>query len=257
MHARSPDMAAVADTWHHIGYERLVENVERFVEMTGALDETELRATVPGSNWSVIDTVGHIATVWQRCTVNRRRATTWDLVAAENAADLAAIDLDVDVLIDDIRSHTKLMERALELPVDLELAFHAGQTLTVAGGWGNALNELHVHGDDVRRAVGCPWAFEVADTEPFWRYSLRVLPGFLTAYGASASDRWLLDFGYETGPVRVRFDHGAVHVDEAGPYVPDVVVRGDPSELGLAMAWGRRETTDPMVSEFASRVAPT
>ncbi len=52
----------------------------------------------------------------------------------------------------------------------------------------HALNELHVQGDDIGRAIGTSWWFDPADTEPFRRFTLDTLPGFLTPHGASAAE---------------------------------------------------------------------
>jgi uncharacterized protein (TIGR03083 family) len=239
--------------WHHHGIERVAHHVSRLVALVRDLDDEQLAAPVPESDWTVVETFAHVVTVWQRYTVNRERAATWDGVAVNNASDLATVALDVDALAAELTMHTELMAAATAYPVDALLEFHSGQMITLAGGWGNALSELHVHGDDIARAVGRTWAFDDADTEPFWRYTLRSLPGFLNDRGRAATDRWEFDLGYESGPVRIRFDHGDVHIDEAGDDAADVTVAGPAADLTLALFWNRRPASDARVAEFASR----
>ena len=238
--------------WHRYGAERTAHHVDRLIEMVQTLDDVDLAAQVPGMKWTAQDVFAHVVTVWRRYTVNPERADTWRDVARANATDLAGIDHDLDFLIEDLRVQTATMLAFPDrVPPTMPLPFHAGQTLTLAGGWGNALNELLIHGDDIARATGRQWTFDAADTEPFWRFTSLALPGFLSDRGRAADDRWLLDFGFETGPVRLRFLRGDVLVDEPGE--ADFVVAGDPVEITLAMPWRRRPTTDPAMIEFNTR----
>jgi uncharacterized protein (TIGR03083 family) len=251
------DGAALALHWHHHGATRVVDLSERFVELVSELDEEELARPVPDLDWTVIDVVAHVATVWRRYTVDPARAATWHDVAVANAADIVAIGHDTEPLLEEIMTHTSLMAMApATLEPDALRPFHAGQSLTLAGAWGNAVNELLVHGDDVARATGRTWRVEAADLEPFWRYTTSVMPGFMTARGRAAHDRWTLDLGFASGPVRLRFDGGALHVDEPGEWRPDHVVSGDAALVTLAMPWRRRPPSSASVAEFASRIEP-
>lgn len=243
--------------WHHHGATRVTELSGQFVDMVRGLSESQLRASVPGLDWSALEVVAHVTTVWRRYTVNRRRAATWADVAVENEADVRAAEADPAALLQEIEQHMALMASAPEVIAPTsQVDFHAGQTFTLAGAWGNAISELLVHGDDVSRAAGCAWTVPSADLEPFWRYTTPILPGFLNDRGRSARDRWLLDFGFESGPVRLRFADGLVLVDEEGDFDPDYVVRGDAADVTLAMPWRRRPLSDPAMKEFAERVEP-
>jgi uncharacterized protein (TIGR03083 family) len=238
--------------WHTHGAARAAFYTDRLIDFVESLDPEELAAGVPDMPWTAIDVYAHVVTVWRRYTVNPQRAADWRGVARENAADLGQIGRDVPALSRELREHMQRMLTYPDLvPADAQLPFHAGQTLTLAGSWGNALNELLIHGDDISRATGRDWEFDPADTEPFWRYTSSALPGFMSDHGRDAQDRWLLDFGFASGPVHLRFDRGRVTVDEPGP--PDYTVSGDPAAITLAMPWHRRKTTDPAVVEFNSR----
>jgi uncharacterized protein (TIGR03083 family) len=240
------------DHWHRYGAERTSHHANRLIAMVQELDDAELAATVPGMRWTAQDVFAHVVTVWRRYTVNPERAETWRDVARANAKDLASINHDLDFLIEDLRAQTATMLTfADRVPPTMPLPFHAGQTLTLAGGWGNALNELLIHGDDIARATNRQWDFDAADLEPFWRFTSGAWSGFLSDHGRTADDRWLLDFGFGDGPVHIRFIHGEVRMDEPGE--PDYVVAGDPVEITLTMPWRRRPTTDPAMLEFIAR----
>lgn len=241
--------------WHGHGAERVAHHVERFCALARGLEPDELAVPVPGMDWNVLDVVAHVATVWRRYTVDPRRAATWAEVASTNADDLAGIDHDLPFLLGEIEQHTATMALAADaVEPDTPLPFHAGQHLTLAGAWGNAIDELLVHGDDIARATGRPWSVEPADMEAFWRYTVEVLAGFLTDRGRAARDRWTLELGFDTGAVRLRFDAGSIHVDESGDWPADHVVVGDAAEIALAMAWRRRPPTTPEMEEFSRRV---
>lgn len=246
------------DRWHHLGAQRVVAHSARLHELIRSLEPSDHAAPVPGLDWTVADVVAHLASVWRRYTVDRSRATTWAGVATANAQDITDMGRDVAALVADMEGNVALMAAAPDLvdPAAL-LEFHAGQHFTLAGAWGNALNELLVHGDDIARAVGASWAIDDADLEPFWRHTSAILPGFLTDHGRAATDLWELRLGFESGPVRLRFDHGALHVDEPVPgdeRSPDHVVEGAAAAVTLAMPWRRRPSDDPSVQEFCRRV---
>lgn len=248
------DAVTNRDHWHHEGAHRVAEVTERLVALVTSLDDDELTRQVPGMTWTAHEVFAHVVTVWRRYTVNPTRSATARGVARENAADLASIDHDLDGLVAELRRQTEAMLRLPDLvPPDTRLPFHAQQALTLAGGWGNALNELLIHGDDIARATSRAWAFDPADTEPFWRWTTTTLPGFLTDRGAAANDAWRLELGYRTGPVHLRFSGGDVAIDQPDP-TPDYTDTGDAVQVTLTMPWRRRPTDDPTMLEFNSRI---
>jgi hypothetical protein len=115
----------------------------------------------------------------------------------------------------------------------------------MAGGWGNALSELLVHGDDIARATGATWTVDADDLEPFWRCTMRVAGGWLTPAGLVARARWEIDLGFASGPVRLGVADGAVRVDPDDWAAPDHVLAGAADEVTLTVPWRRRPTRDP------------
>lgn len=250
-----PGTAAHLAHWHRYGWERLEHHTRRFVEMVRGLDDDQLAVAVPDSDWCVVEVVAHVASVCRRYTVNRERAGDVAELTEHNRADVEAIGTDVDDLTADLLAQVAAMAVFPDLlEPSMELDFHAGQQLTLAGGWGNALSELLVHGDDIARATGVDWTLDGADLEPWWRFTLRALPGFLNDEGRRAADRWTLDLGFDSGPVRLRFDHGAVHVDESGSWQADHHITADPVLFSLTVPWRRRPADDPEVTLLLDRL---
>lgn len=237
--------------WHRYGYDRVVAHTARFADMVRALDAAQLRAPVPQSDWCVAEVVAHLASVWRRYTTDRARAGDAAALATQNAEGVAAMGTDVDALLLDMSLQLELLGPVVEhVPPATTFPFHAGQVITMAGGWGNALSELLVHGDDIARAAGVAWTVDGADLEPFWRYTMRVAGGWLSPAGEVASARWDVDLGFASGPVRLAFDAGRVSVDpvDAGP--PDHVLTGDAALVTLTVPWRRRPADDPAAQQL-------
>lgn len=251
-------MTTALEHWHRYGWERTSAVAVDFVAFVAAHDAEQLDRPVPDMDWRAIDVVAHVASVFRRYTVNPERAAEAADVARQNAADIEAIDESLDELLEDITAQVALMETAIAMvePVH-EFPFHAGQPITLAGGWGNAIGELLAHGDDISRATGEPWTVDGADLEPLWRFSTRVLPAWLTPEGQAATETWELDLGFVSGPVRLRFDHGAVLVDEDVPDgKADHVLEGEATATTLAVPYQRRPIDDPTLARFASYLLP-
>lgn len=243
--------------WHREGFERGTANTERFVALVSGLDADQLASPVPGLDWRAIDVVAHVASVYRRFTVNRRRASDFREVAQHNADDIAEIGTDADALTADMLAQLELMGSVVDQIDPSHLfEFHAGQPITMAGGWGNMIGELLAHGDDIARATGATWTVDAGDLEPFWRYTSQVMPGWFTEAAKTATDRWELDLGFASGPVRLRFTGGGLARDEPGPWNPDHVVAGDPVAITLAVPYRRRDSDSPEVLALGRRIEP-
>lgn len=251
-------MTTALEHWHRYGWERTTAVAADFVAFVASHDADQLDRPVPDMDWRAIDVVAHVASVFRRYTVNPERAVDAADVARQNAADIDEMDESVGTMLDDITAHVALMEAAIAMVEPAhEFPFHAGQPITLAGGWGNAIGELLAHGDDISRATGEPWTVDGADLEPLWRFSTKVLPGWLTPEGQAVTETWELRFGFASGPVRLRFDHGAVLVDAEVPGgEPDHVIEGEATATTLAVPYQRRPADDPAVARFASYLLP-
>jgi len=244
--------------WHRYGWERTTAVAADFVAFVGSHDAEQLDQPVPDMDWRAIDVVAHVASVFRRYTVNPERSADAAEVAEQNAADIDAVDESLDDLLADITAQVALMEAAIDLVgPDHEFPFHAGQPITLAGGWGNAIGELLAHGDDISRATGEPWTVAGADLEPMWRFTTRVLPGWFTPEGRSASETWELRLGFASGPVRLRFDQGAVFVDDEVPAgETDHVIEGEATATTLAVPYKRRPADAPTLARLGTYLVP-
>lgn len=241
--------------WHTYGFERAVLHTDRFCALARSLRPDQLALPVDGLDWRVIDVVAHVTAVYRRYTVNPRRATDRFDVARHNAEDLADLDLDVDALTDDMVSQLETLGGFIEhVDPTREFPFHAEQPITMAGGWGNMLGELLAHGDDIARTVGLEWTMDGADLEPLWRYSTKVLGGWLNDAGRREHSVWELDLGFASGPVRIRFTGGGVAVDEDDDAPVDHHITGDAFETALVVPYRRRASDDAELLAFGALI---
>lgn len=240
--------------WHRHGFDRAVATTDRFVEMVRLLGPDQLTTRVPGMDWSVVEVVAHVASVYRRYTVNPRRAADREQVAVQNADDLLEFGTDVQALTNDMVEQLASLEGAMDLvEPGHDFEFHAGQPITLAGGWGNMIGELLAHGDDIARATGVDWTVDGADLEPVWRFTARALPGWFSDRGRAAKDVVALDLGFDSGPVHLRFTGGGIAIDEPDSRAADHTITGDAVETTLVAPYRRRTTTDPELEAFAAR----
>jgi hypothetical protein len=239
---------------HIRGFELVQQHTERFAGYVRGLDEGSLGTQVPGSEWTVGETVAHVQSVYLRYTTDLRRAETPGGVAALNAEDIARLGVDVAAAAATIADQVALLAGLVpHIEADRTFPFHAGRQTTLAGGWGNLLGELLAHGDDIARATGTVFAIPSADTEVLWRFAAPLLEGWLRPEAVEVDDTWLLRFPF--GPIGVRFDHGRMSWG-AEVESPDVVVDiDDAAEWALRFPYRRRDP-DPVTARLLDRFYP-
>lgn len=239
---------------HVRGFELVQHHTERFAAYVRGLDQSSLGTQVPGSEWTVGETVAHVQSVYLRYTTDLKRAETPEGVAALNAEDIARVGVDVAAAATTVTEQVAMLaELVPHIEADRRFPFHAGQHTTMAGGWGNLLGELLAHGDDIARATGRTFTIPSADTEVLWRFAAPLLQGWLRPEVAEVDDTWLLRFQF--GPIGVRFDHGRLSWG-AEVETPDVVVDiENAAEWALVFPYRRRDP-DPVAARLLDRFYP-
>ena len=237
---------------HVEGLELVRVHTKRFVAVVNDLDAQQLAAPAPSSSWTVGDVVAHVQSVFLRYTVDRQRAATPAEVATSNARDIETLGVDAPAAVVSIEEQLAFLDTVVALiePTQ-EFPFHAGQPITMAGGWGNLLGELLAHGDDIARAVGTTFTIPSADLEIMWRFASPVLRGWVRS-PQQPPDSWVLHFPF--GAIQFVFDADGLTVSpgDSGGHGHHIAV-ADAAELALAFPYRRRAITDPVLAALADR----
>lgn len=243
---------------HTKGFALVQEHTARMAGLVRSLDADEVGSAVPGSSWTVGEVVVHLRTVYERYTVDRRRAATPADVAAFNQQDVGRTDVDMAGAADSMEAQVAVLAEVVDgVPPELEFPFHGGQTITMAGGWGNLLGELLAHGDDIAAATGRSFGIPGADLEVAWRYTFPVLAGWLRTERTGVDEVWDLRFPF--GSVRLGISpDGLLHENEPTADPPPgavhrIIEADDPADLMLQVPYRRRAILDPAVALLASR----
>lgn len=238
---------------HDRGFQLVRAHTERFVHYLDDLSEAEASAPVPGLRWTVGETVTHVRSVYARYTADPRRAATPEGVAVQNSDDIAESGVDVkaaSVFISDQLAHLEAV--VPHVAPERLFPFHAGQSTTMAGGWGNLLGELHAHGDDIARATGRPFAVPSEDLEILWRFTAPVLQGWIRPEARDLVESWRLRFPF--GTVDAVLDQGALDWDSTAVDDPQHVVEvTDVADFTLVFPYRRRAVADPTTALLLSR----
>lgn len=243
---------------HRLGLELARHHARRLVAHVAALDRTAWAEPVPGSGWTVADTVVHVQSVVLRYTADLRRATTPSGVAEQNAADLDRLGGDVDAALAAILEQVDGLAAVVDLVApDQLLPFHAGQAVTLAGGWGNLLGEVLAHGDDIARATGTAFTVPDPDLEVLWRFTAPVLQGWLRPppAGSPSTASWRLAFPF--GELDAVIDGSRLAWGADLVAAPDHRIDvADVASFTLAFPYGRRTPGDPTTAGLAGRFLP-
>ncbi len=192
---------------HHDGFRLVQQHSLRCVAYLGTLSAADAAAPVPDSDWTVGEVVAHLRSVYERYTIDRRRAPTAGEVSVQNAEDVERLGVDLRAAAESIEA--QLAQLAAVVPhVDptAEFPFHGGRTVTMAGGWGNLLCELLVHGDDIAAATGKPFTLPSADLEIALRYTSPLLDGWLVPSARDLDESW--DLAFPFGMIRFSIGDG-------------------------------------------------
>lgn len=239
---------------HRHGLALVQHHTDRFIAYVSELDDAAMATRVPGGSWTVGETVAHVQSLFRRYTVDHRRVDDRADLAARNHEDAVAQGTDTSSALASIREQLDVLVAASpRLDANKAYPFHGGQTLNLAGGWGNLLGELLAHGDDIARVTGSPFTIPSADLEVMWRFTGHLLEAWLRPDAAAHSDRWRLRFPF--GSIDVTFDAGQLGWDieprdGSADHALDI---DDAAEFALTFPYRRRPVTDATTALLVAR----
>ena len=238
----------------------------RFCELVSSVPDPGSRAT---ARWSVADTTAHVTAVASLNTMLLQAAAIPFHMPGLSEAIAATNVEGVHGLNDQVMSHFTERDAGrltgmLSDNVDLMLtasqdrdpaetvSWLGGARLPLAGMFAHLVNELLLHGDDIARATGMPWAMPAEDAAMFFDLFLVGLAngntGRLLAGGKRPLERRIaVEFrsGYTT-PVTFVVRNGTVTAEPPGPDA-DAAVRFDPATLNMMM-FGRISKSRALLS---------
>lgn len=224
---------------------------ERFAELVAASDGRSMAT----ADWSVADTVAHVAAIASMYTrlvrfdepaipalQDQVLATTVDTVADLNARVLALVDeRDPATLVTRLRSDIDdILRTTADADPTTPVTWLGDAKVPVCGVLAHLVNELHIHGRDIARAARKPWPVPPAEAglffETFFVEALRYGIGRLLDNDEPPSARRIaVAFrSRHTTPVTIVLRDGQVSVEEPGGPV-DAWVRFDPVALNLML----------------------
>lgn len=231
-------------------FEPVAEHGARFIELVDSLSPADAVLSVPGMDWTARDVAAHVLSVLRRYTTDTRRAATVADLGAQNAQDVAEIDLGTGQIADEAREQLALIGAvAPRIDPAQRFPFHAGTEVTASAAWANLIGEFLVHGDDIARATGGSFTVPDADLEGVWRALVPATRGWLRAEARAIDERY--DLGLPFGTVRVHISRGDVLVDDDGD--ADYVIRSASAVETTLAFYRRRLITDPVFALLVSR----
>jgi uncharacterized protein (TIGR03083 family) len=246
-------------TAHVQGLELVRRTTERFGEASLALTPAELSRPVPGMNWTVGEVVAHMQSVYERYTVDLRRAPSISDLAAQNQDDVERLGVDPAGAVASMLAQLDTLEAFVpHIPPDRTLPFHGGGTTTMAGGWGNLMGELLAHGDDIARATSWDFTVPGEDLEITWCHTFPLLGAWLVPGATEEAGSWDLAFGFGTVSLRLDGEHMLFAVDGDLPVMGEhhVMSIADAADFTLAMPYRRRPPRDEATALLVARFAP-
>lgn len=246
-------MTLTLEEAHTRGFALVSDYTDRFLAGISAMDADALSTAVPGLDWTVGQVVAHLQSVYERYTTDLERSSTLRALAEQNAADVARLGLDVPGAVSSIRDQLTVLEAVLDhIEPGRLFPFHAGQRVTMAGGWGNLLGELLAHGEDIARATSFSFSVAPEDLEILWRYTAPALQGWFRYDATFLAESWRLRFCF--GDIDVVLDRGSIRWGEETLDAPDHVLDiPDATEFALQVPYRRRPIMDPQIALLASR----
>jgi uncharacterized protein (TIGR03083 family) len=219
----------------------------RFVDMVRSLDPAR---PVPGSAWTIGETVAHVASgvgayVTYLAGDTTPRVDLSDVpggsIAASNARRLATdAERDVSTLAATIEARlAELVAAARQMDLDDVVSWH-GRDVALRTMLATAIGELAMHGRDIARAVDHSWPLSRRDAVIVLTDLAPLLP-VLVDPATTASLDAVIRLRLRGGPeLALAFDHGTLAVGPATQTSrhPDVTVSADPVAF-LLVAYGR------------------
>lgn len=171
---------AVTDT----SLEELAARQDAALErLEGLLEGVDERLPVPGTTWTVRETVAHLAgTAGRYATMDPEHvASTPRGVDSLNDADLRS---QASSSLQELRSALQSNHQALKQvnrrrASGERIPFHAGLSLSPLAAGGEWLGELVIHGRDIARASRRRWPIRSRDALLIALFAFEVMPGYL------------------------------------------------------------------------------
>jgi uncharacterized protein (TIGR03083 family) len=232
----------------------LDREVRRFSTMVTGADPAR---PVPGSTWTVGDTVAHLATGMDAYATYLAGDTTpvIDLsdvaggsIGASNARRLADDrQRDVATLLALLEARfTDVRHMAMAMDLDDEVSWH-GRPVPLRTMLATAVAEAHMHGRDLAGALDQPWPLPRRDAVVIIDGLAPLLPVLVDPV-RTRELRALVRLRIRSGPeLGLTFDRGTLAVGPCGDRRPDVTVSADP-EAFLLVAYGRASQWPAMAS---------
>ncbi|WP_067537237.1 maleylpyruvate isomerase family mycothiol-dependent enzyme [Nocardia crassostreae] len=247
----------------------------RFADVVAAAPdpEREVRGT-PG--WSIIDVAGHVAAEPVRYRELALGRGTWPARAADlpgfNAEQIRALDSrDPRELARRVVAGTEAFIETLDgfAGEPRTMMFDGDQRIRADRARGTLLGEFVVHGYDIARTLGKPWAIDPAHVPIIMDGLNQVIPGWVNP---ALAHRHTATYEYRLrGFSRYvyRFDDGHLTVDPPDPGSVDAYISADPvtalllnygrisqwtpALTGRVLTWGRKPW---LAAGFACRFLP-
>jgi uncharacterized protein (TIGR03083 family) len=207
---------------------------------------------IPHLEWTVGDTAAHLTIVlgWAIDMARGGRGAVDNLqdMASVNAASLAGVPTRNGAqLAALLRERAKsFVEAAARLDPDQTVKWHTGHPLTVDTLAGIYLGEVVVHGYDIARGLGRPWAIDQSVASLILQRTLLITPLYVNtdaARGFTAT----YEIRLRRGPtLSLRFADGALSVHEGAAQAADCRISADPVAF-LLVGYGRIGQWGPIV----------
>ena len=216
---------------------------ERVATLMESATDGGARVVGADSTWTVLDLVRHMSLLPEVYTAASHEgplamSPSAEAMAATNAKTLTMAD---DRTLEDIpgifrTQVTVLLEHLLASDPDVAMQFHGHITLTPGELGGIAIGEWLVHGWELAKTVGAPWAVDPAHACLVIAAMNAVLPTWLDAEAAAGhSGRYEYRLRGTGRCVQWTFTDGALATrpPEGTRFRPDTIVWAEPSALLL------------------------
>lgn len=228
----------------------------RFVGTLDRCTEAEWNAPAPPADWTVRDTVAHVASVMRRLTHAdaRRAADPGELVRLNDACIRELDDVEPRDLVAEIDAAVSLVaQRGRSIPADQRFAFHFGHEVTARQGVAVVTGELIVHGYDIARALDRSFVIEPTEVAAFWPATMAAAASSYVVHGDRSEERWLLRFVELDTAVTLIIGDDSVEVGAPDESADRLVEVDDAVAFMLGFPFRRGPVVPAAAVELASR----